>query len=371
MDKKILMIGSYFPTLGGAEKVLDELCLNLKKDKKTKVIILCPDIRGDSPEKSLPAKRAWTLIKNKKKVEKFRFLEYFQNYSFVIPAILKGKKIIKNERVDLIHVHYGLSYGIIGAILKKITKKPLVITLHGSGMYFGGIKGIFKPIIKKILNSADVTIAVSEAVQKEAKRFTEKEIQIIRNGIFIKNFENKEEENYILAVGRLAKMKGFEILIKSASDKRLKNIKFVIIGEGPERQALGNLIKKLKLKNVKLVGALSHKKTKEFMSKCSLFVVPSLYGEGLPLVLIEAMACGKPMIGSNIRGIPEAIEDKKNGFLINPNNPLELSDKIYNLIKNKKERNKMGKESRKKVIGEFNLEKNIKQIEKIYEEVLK
>ncbi len=365
------MIGSYFPTVGGAERVLHELCLKLKKDKETDFVILCPNVKGISPEKPLPAKRSWTLIKDNSLIKKYPPLDYFQKYSFLFPSILKGKKIITKEEINLIHVHYGLAYGVSGYFLKKITRKHLIMTLHGGSLNTSGLRILFKPVIKKILNSADALIAVSEAVQKEANKFTKKGITVIKNGVSIKNFKNKGDEDYILAVGRLAKMKGFEDLVKSASDKRLKKTKFIIIGEGPEGGYLENLIGKLRLKNVKLMGALSHEKTKEFMSKCSIFVAPSLYGEGLPLVLIEAMACGKPVIGSNVRGIPEAIENRRNGFLVNPGDPSNLSNKIYDIIKDKKKRKKMGKESRERVIEKFNWEKNIKRIKEIYESVLR
>jgi len=116
-EMKILMISSYYPTIGGAEKYLYEISSILSK--KNSIFVLAPNIYGEIPRSKFKVFRAWTLIKNNKLIKKFFPLEYVQNYSFIIPAVLEGRKIIKKEKIDIIHVHYGLAYGIIGLILKK------------------------------------------------------------------------------------------------------------------------------------------------------------------------------------------------------------------------------------------------------------
>jgi glycosyltransferase involved in cell wall biosynthesis len=358
---KVLFIGSYYPTLGGAEKYQYELCLNREEPKKS--FILCPNVKGKTPKDPCKIIRAFTLISNKDIVKKLGLLEYIQNYSFIIPAFIKGKNLIKKEGVEVIHVSFGLSFGICGLLLKEYTKTPLVLTLQGSGFNFHGWRKILRPITKKVLENADKIIAVSNAVLDEAKSVANITGEIIYNSVETKDFENKGDENYILAVGRLAKMKGFDILINAA--KELTPYKFKILGDGPEREFLTKMITQNNLKNVELLGQTSPKETRRIMSRCSIFIMPSKFGEGLPFALVEAIASGKPVIGTRVRGIPELIE--RNGILISPNNVYELKEAIEKLMKNPKQRREMGLES--KLFAKKNLELNqgMKRLEKIYQ----
>jgi len=366
---KILYVSSYYPTIGGAEKYLHELCSIFSE--KHEVFILCPNIKGNTTKEPYKVIRAATLLRSPKIVKKFFPLEYVQNYSFIIPAIIKGKKVIKKEGVDVIHVQFGLAFGIIGYFLKKITKKPLILTLHGAGILgLTGFKRFFKPVIKKVLNNSNRIIAVSDEVKKEARKLTNNKIDLIYNGIFIKKFYNGGDKNFVLGVGILTKRKGFDYLIKAASDKRLRNIKFIIIGDGPEKENLNKLASELKLKNVNLVGPKPHEKVRQMMSQCSLFVLPSNL-EAFGLVLIEAMACSKPVIGTKVGGIKEIIIDGKNGFLVNSKSPTELTKSVEKILSNKSLKNKMGKMSRKIVEKKFDWEIAAKKIEQIYFEIKK
>jgi len=367
-EMKILMISSYYPTIGGAEKYLYEISSILSK--KNSIFVLAPNIYGDIPRSEFKVFRAWTLIKNNKLIKKFFPLEYVQNYSFIIPAVLKGRKIIKKEKIDIIHVHYGLAYGIIGLILKKITKKPLIITLHGGGLDIKGFKKIFNLAIKKVLKGSDKVITVSDAIRKKANRIYERDIEVIHNGIHINDFKNKGDNNFVLGVGILSKRKGFEYLIKTAARKELKEVNFKIVGDGPEREHLERLIKDLNLKNVELLGSLSHEKVKEILSECSALVLPSNY-DAFGLVLIEAMACSKPVIGTKVGGIPEVIKDKENGFLIKPGNVNELFLAIKKLMSEKKLRKKMGNKGKERVKKMFTWDITIKKMNKMYKELIR
>lgn len=360
---KILFIGSYYPTMGGAEKYLYEICSNIDDS-----YILCPNVKGDyTPRDPCKVYRASSIIKDTKIVKKINILEYVQNYSFIPFAIRKGARIIKNEKIEVIHAQMGLSFGIVGYKLKKKTKKPLVLTLHGSGFNFSGWKKVLKPMVKKILLSADKIVAVSGAILKEAKEVANIDGEVIYNSVNLNEFENKGDKKYILAVGRLAKMKGFDVLVKAA--KELPEYNFIIVGEGPERKTLEDIITKEKIKNVKLVGQKTSNEVREYMSNCSIFAMPSLFGEGLPFALVEAISSGKAVIGTRVRGIPEVIH--KNGILIEPNNIDELEDAIKELMTNTEKRQNMEKEAIKFSKKSFDFDKNLKRLNDIYKSVIK
>lgn len=359
-----MFIGSYFPTLGGAEKYLYQVSNGLNSQNN---VILCPMVKGKYKEKdACVILRAWTIIKNPKVVKRINSFEWIQNLFFVPFAISKGKKNIKKYKIDVIHSQGGLFFGYIGYKLKNKTKKPMVLILHGSGFNFNGWKRFFKPIMKKILLSADKIIAVSGAILNEAKQIADIDGEVIYNSVNLKEFKNKGNQKYILAVGRLAKMKGFNILIKTA--KELPQYDFIIVGEGPERKYFESLILENKIKNVKLVGQKTSEEVKKYMANCSIFVMPSLFGEGLPFALVEAISSGKAVVGTNVRGIPEVIN--KNGILIEPNNINELKNAINELMINKEKRNNMEKESIKFAKENFDFSNSIKRLNEIYEEVI-
>ena len=126
-----------------------------------------------------------------------------------------------------------------------------------------------------------------------------------------------------------------------------------------------NLAKNLK---VKFVGKVSNKEVVDFYNASDIVIVPSLE-EPFGRVVIEAMACKKPVIGTNVGGIPEIIVDKQTGFLIPPKNPEYLEKSILTLIENKKLRRSMGKEGYKRVLNKFTVEKSFKKIETIFKKL--
>lgn len=364
----ILMVGSYLPQIGGAERALHELCLNLSRDKKINVSLLCPSAKGAEEEEHFHVVRAWNLIDDPDKIEKVRLLEYLQNYSFILPAIVSGKKLVRDKNIDVIHAHFGLAYGLIGLILKRICSVPLVLTLHGGGFNFEGKRRLLRGLVKKVLDNSDGIIAVSDSMKEKAEKLTKKEIKVIHNSVSTSDFKDLGKE-YVLAVGRLVKLKNFDALVRAASDPRLKTTNFKLVGSGPEEENLRNLIEKLGLSNFELLGSLPHKEAVKVFSKCSIFCLSSK-SEGLPLVVLEAMACEKPIIGTFVGGIPELVENGKNGFLFDVDDEKKLADLIYQLETHEKLRISFGKNSKKKILEDFNWDKNLKKIKQAYSEAI-
>jgi glycosyltransferase involved in cell wall biosynthesis len=168
-------------------------------------------------------------------------------------------------------------------------------------------------------------------------------------------------ENFILFVGVLSPLKNVDGLIESFTKitKDFPGFKLVIVGEGKERERLQFLVWNLGIEHkTKFQGKLSLKETKDLMKRCYCLVLPS-FSEGLGRVLMEAMALGKPVIGSNVGGIPDLIKDNKNGFLIQPDTIFELVEKLRILLGNRELAIKMGKEGRAFVQKNFSNQKYI------------
>lgn len=165
--------------------------------------------------------------------------------------------------------------------------------------------------------------------------------------------------NYVLYAGMLIYLKGIHVLIESMARvvERYEQQLLLIAGSGEYYKELEKLVYDRKLENnVVFLGHLDQRTLALYMQNCMVLVLPSL-SEGLGRVLIEAMACGKPVIGTNVGGIPELIKDGENGFLISPNEPYILADRIIYLIQNPDIAIKMGANGKKLVYDIFSNEK--------------
>ena len=177
-----------------------------------------------------------------------------------------------------------------------------------------------------------------------------------------------EDDGYALYFGRLSKEKGILDLINAF--KSCKDGKLFIAGEGPEKETIEQIIKENKLgRRVKLLGFLNKEQMTEITRKCKFVVVPSIWYENCPYSILETLAIGKPIIGSNMGGIPELVNDNKNGFIYSTVE--ELTDRMNTLFEDKKLVEKFGKESKNLAKKNYNREVYYKKIEKIYKDVIK
>ena len=198
------------------------------------------------------------------------------------------------------------------------------------------------------LNNSKVILALTEDMKKEIQKITNKKIEIIPNGIDNEKFKlNKfetrkilginEKEKIIIFVGRLEPVKGIKYLIESINilNETENNLKLLIIGEGNEDRELKRLVKRLGLcEEIKFLGKIINEKIPEYLVASDIFVLPSL-SEGFPVVLLEAMASGLPIITTKIRGLAEIIQENVNGFTVKPENPNEIAEKMDLILNNK------------------------------------
>lgn len=277
--------------------------------------------------------------------------------------------ILKNiEKSDLIHAHqiYPDAYGVMN--LCKEWNIPLIVDVHSRGSLDTWLnhRRIRDKVIK-VLEFSSKILCVSDELSKFLNEigFDSDKIEVLPLGVDIRNFNpNKKndirenlsikEEKLILFVGRLDKLKGVDCLLMAIDIIRrsFKVFKLVIVGNGPELQNLKNLTEKLNLTDFTLfTGELKGNNLINWFIVADLFILPS-FTEGRPMVIYEAMASGCPIIASNVGGIPEQVKDGYNGYLIKPGHKQMLADKIEFLLKNDDLIQKMGINSRKRVIEE-------------------
>jgi glycosyltransferase involved in cell wall biosynthesis len=177
----------------------------------------------------------------------------------------------------------------------------------------------------------------------------------------------------ILCVCHLYSSKGVGHLIRAFQNVLVKipSATLEIAGDGPEKDELEKLCISLKVQNsVRFCGVVSHAELADFYSKASVVVLPSVVAENCPLVVLEAMASGRAVIGSRIGGIPDLVLENETGLLFNPRDTNELSEKIINLLLDPERAERMGRLGRKRVEKEFSPEKHLERILDIYRKLI-
>lgn len=303
-------------------------------------------------------------------------------------------KVIEKYGVDLIHAHYAYPEGLVGLLAKKRTGKLLVVTLHGYDILVEASIGYgvrlskrIDAIISRVLNNADAVITASQATFNEAKRIVGNinKVHLISNGVDVQKFNPNlndskirkrlgiEKHLVIFALRSHEPKYGLEYLIRAASmvTKERQDVALVIGGDGSLRCYHEQLATKLGIKEkIIFVERIPQHEVPYYYAMSDIVVVPSLQ-EAFGLVVSEAMACGKPVIGTNVGGIPDQIIDGYNGFLVPPRNPENIAEKIIWLINNPNEAKRMGINGRKTVEEKFDINKRIDKIIQLYVSLIK
>ncbi|MDS1003620.1 glycosyltransferase [Clostridium sporogenes] len=290
------------------------------------------------------------------------------------------KNICSDFKIDIINSHVALPNGLCGYYLKREIGVPHVVTIHGDDFqYTINRSNKHKRNMIKVLNDADEIIAISNKLKNIVKSFQfYNKIKVINNGIDlvdrkIEDYTINKDDIIILSVGNLYNTKGIDINLKSLKNliNEFPSIKYIVIGDGPEKENLIKLTNKLGIKsNVDFLGRLSNEKVIEWMHKCTIFSLPS-WREGFGIVYIEAMSQAKPVIGIKGEGIEDAIIHDKNGILVEGKNYIQLEKELKKLIMNKEMREKIGKNAKKTVLEKFTWDINAKKTYNLYENILK
>ena len=286
-----------------------------------------------------------------------------------------------NLKANLIHAH-RMDYGYIGTRLKEIHNIPLIITTHGSDVYNFPWRGKYEySIARFVLRNVNHIIAIT---RREAELLLSlgcpaNKISIIPNPVNVNIFrpisQSKSRsllnlplnKKIILTVGTLTEVKGYTYLIDTAYviSKTRQDIILVIVGSGPLKNFLLSKIKKLELNNkVLMVGEKPHKEIPLWLNASDLFVLSSV-DEGLPSVVLEAIACGKPVVATQVGGIPDVVSSSDIGILVKPRDKEALAQAILEALNRKWESEKICEYAQK-----YSLKNVVRQILQVYQQVL-
>jgi glycosyltransferase involved in cell wall biosynthesis len=307
-----------------------------------------------------------------------------------VPSFPTFVKAVKSSKIVHAHGHPYLT-SLTAAKLSKLYDKPFVLTQHNTFIEYNNtfdhVERLNDLIVgKQNLKAADKIIAISGATKDYVLRLGAKpsKVKVIYNGVDLKRFRPiaiKHEEMrkklgipkdsvVVLTVRRLVYKNGIDTLIETANIAVQKNprIVFLVVGKGPDTENVMLQVKKLGISaNFRLSGFVTDADLPSYYNVADLFVLPSKSGEGLPLVAMEAMACGLPVIATDVGGIREILMEEF-GKLVPPNQPELLAEAVLKLAV--ADFSSLKGELRAMVEKRFSWDTNVERLVEIYEELI-
>lgn len=359
---KILMISSfYYPIESGVEVYAREIAERLVMDGHT-VHMITGKWKGLKKQETINGVKVYRLHG---KLQKYLTLPSFY-------LSLSASSLFQKIDYDLIHAHSIFPPG-LAARLNKKKGKPLIVTVQGGdiGIYKDSGMGKFfclmKYPIRGTLKNSKVT-AISDYLVNKCEKLGAKNVALIRNGCDTDKFVPTEiQKDYILTISRLVPKNGVDTLISAFKiiSQDFPKTELWIVGNGHMEEELKEQAKGY---NIKFMGFVDHDKLPKIMAEARLFVRLSR-DEGLGIVFAEAMACKTPVLGTNVGGIPELIQNGANGVLVEPNNPIAAAGAMETMLT--KSNSAMTQKAYIKVYEEFSWNSIYDKTLKMYKEAIK
>jgi len=383
--KNLLIITSTFPrwTNDTDPPFVFELAKRLTNDFN--ITVLTPNYPGALQKESIEG------------IEVHRFRYFFRNFETlagsegILPTLKKNKlfyllvpffvlaeflatlKLIKNTRPHVIHAHWLLPQGLIAALASKLTGVPYVVTTHGGDIY--GLPGKFASFFKNYaLKNAAIVTVVSKDIQKTIKKKYGRNIQtqVIPMGVDAdffhpdkKNPRLREEFGikgpFLLYVGRLSEKKGVKYLLEAFPVvlRSFPDCKLLIVGTGELSRSLKQQADSLNLHgSVIFTGALPNKKLPSYFASADIFIGPSITAEGgdtegFGLTFVEAGMSGCIVVGTNVGGISDIIQNGKTGFLVQEKDATAIADSLIRILQDRQQADNLKNITRERLVQQF------------------
>lgn len=371
-----------FPAIGGYENVV----LNLAKclAERIEVHVVCTGI-----DHSLEIPRGVKVFP----IIKFGGQRYI---GFLINCILNFRSMLRycrKEMPDIINAHLAFPSGFI-ALPAKIAGIPIVCTSHGDDIqvvpevgYGQRRKKTISLLLRYVLACSSAHTVVSQSMVQDAIRSGSRpdRVRVIHNGVDLleictsctnakadRELNLRDEDLIILFLGRLHSKKCPMDLIRAFVDvaPKMPNARLVFAGRGEEEKALKAFAEKHQMNGrIEFLGFVSNEMKWWILKRSDIFVLPSIV-EGLAITLIEAMACGKAVVVSDIGPSREIVSNGNNGVIVPLHNTAELSQAIVDLLMNRDKRANLGSNARREIGERFDMRITSREYEKLYLDIL-
>jgi len=319
----------------------------------------------------------WKLVGRALNEKDVHFMDYVLWSAWIAARLIE-------HNVRHIHSHFASLPSTLAYFAGNIASIPFSFTAHAKDIYVYDMEEHFH---REKLFSAKFVVTVTDYNKKyihnENPDLELEKIKVVFNGVDLKNIrpvpESEREKNLILGVGRLVPKKGFDTLLDACEilKKRGNEFKCLVAGGGPEEEMLLARRDQLDLgEYVEFMGAATQDQIIDLMRRATMLSLPCRIAEdgnrdALPTVLLEALACGLPVVSTSISGIPEIIDSGENGVLVNPDDPETLADEMEKLLKSHQLRAQYAESGVKKAENSFDITRNVNALKDLFSESIR
>lgn len=309
----------------------------------------------------------------------------FQYPPYDLALATKMAEVIDREKLDILHVHYAMPHAICALLARDIAERDvkIVTTLHGTDITVLGYDPAFKRMIKHGIEQSDAVTAVSGNLAQQSKDMLDitKNISVIYNFVNENEYYKKEnldlkqqygiapDEKVIIHISNFRKVKRVEDIVRTFQKIRESiDAKLLLVGDGPEYVSVCQIVSDLGLMNdVLFLG--KQKNISDLLSISDLKLLLS-EKESFGLVLLEAMACEVPCIGTNVGGIPEVIKHDETGYLVEVGNIIQAATYATKLLSNNALLECFSKNALNEAKQQFHSQKIVQEYMDLYDHVL-
>lgn len=289
------------------------------------------------------------------------------------------------EDFDILHTHLPTPWSADwSVIVSRLKNRPLVLTYHsdiaGKGLAHNISKSYNLTMLRLLVNSADKIIVTRQSYLSKHLAEQKEKTAVIPIGVDTKSFmplvtEKRGDIFFLSVLDEYHEFKGLDVLLGAIkiAKRELPDIKLIVGGEGVLRDHYRKVSKSMSLsENVEFVGSVPQETLAEYYNSCNLFVLPSTdpTRETFGIVLLEAMACGKPVVATEIAGAAEDIKESNAGLIVGPGDKEGLAEAMLRILTNQELAAKMGSLGRRLVEKKYNWRKVAEQTSKLYEELV-
>ncbi|AUC61593.1 Glycosyltransferase [Cyanobacterium sp. HL-69] len=285
--------------------------------------------------------------------------------------------IAREQNFTHLHAHFATSATVVARLASHFAEIPYTFTTHAKDIFH---ESVVPTEYASKLTDAAAAVTISkynlDYLQQTYGAAAQK-VQLIYNGLDLQRYEFASPQHRpakIVAVGRLVEKKGFGVLIDACQILRERGVIFTceIAGAGEEELNLRQQIEKLGLQEqVKLLGIRPQGEVTKLMQSASVMAAPCVVGgdsnkDGLPTVLLEAMALGTPCISTNLTGIPEVLRHRETGLMVEQNDPIALAEAIAQLLENADLRVELATQARQLMEQKFDIHRNAAKLRTVF-----
>lgn len=293
---------------------------------------------------------------------------------------VRFRQSIRDQKPDVIHINTAL---VPLSILRdaslvfsaKRTKIPTLLHLHGGRFLVEDFSNKFlERVAVKMLKAADKIIVLSE-IEKEnlTRRFQDLKIEVLPNAVSIKELDTEKNGagKTIIFLGRLHESKGLNEMIETCKILEKENVdfKFRCFGAGAERDFFVGEMTKILSENFFYGGVISGEEKWSELSKADIFLLPSRYGEGLPIAMLEAMAAKCVPIVADVASVRAVVKNGENGFLVEPYNAAQTADVLKDLLSDKFDWKTLRENARRTIEENYSMGNYVQKLDGIYGEI--